>query len=130
MQRGAAHADSSRGTDASEPGAAAATATASSGRAVSAATSAPAARATGAHRALSGHRDLGRDGIEVEHFADERSQRDDELCDLDAAAGHHLVRRARRQAHLFFGAEQDHVGERRFHRVANASATLGAGRVG
>ena len=112
------------------PAPAAATAASSAGAVGTAATAAPAARAAGAQRALPGHRDFGRDRVEVEHFADECAQRDDELGDLDAAAGHHLVGRSRRQAHLLLGAEQDHVGERGFHRVAHAAAAFGAGRVG
>ena len=94
------------------------------------AAAAAAAGAAGAQRPLPRDRHLGRNRLEVEHLADERAQRDDELGDLDAAAGHDLVRRPRRQAHLLLGAEQDHVGERRLHRVAHAAAALGAGRLG
>jgi hypothetical protein len=94
------------------------------------AAAAAAARGAGAQRALPRDRHLGWNGIEVEHLANERAQRDDELGDLDAAAGDHLVGRPGRQAHLLFGAEQDDVGKGRFDRVANAAPALGAGRVG
>jgi len=77
MQRRPAHAGSRRGADAPEPGAATAaarSATARSAAAASTARAAAAAGASGAQRALTGHRHFGRDGVEVEDLADERSQ--------------------------------------------------------
>ena len=130
MQRGAAHADAGCGADATEPAAAASAPPPRPLPASIGATAAPAAPAAGAQRPLARNRDLGRDGVEVEHLADERAQGDDELGGLDAAPGDHVVGGARRQAHLLFGTEQDHVGQRGLHGIAHAASALGAGRVG
>ena len=78
MQRDTARAGPRSGADASQPATATATATtARTARAVATASGASAGRATGANRALARNRHRARNRLKVEHFADERAQRDD-----------------------------------------------------
>jgi len=101
---------------------AAAATTAASPRTIAA--TAASRRARSAQRTLARDDELGRDRLEVERIADERPERNDELGDLDAASGDHLVGGAHREPHLFLGAEQDDVGERSLDRIAHTPAAI------
>ena len=91
---------------------------------------APCSRTGHAHRPLPGNRQVRRDRLEIEHLADEGAQRGHQIGGLDGAAGHHVVGRLDGQPHLLPRAQQDHVGERRLDRVADAASPVRAGRAG
>src|SRR6185369_14427752 len=88
------------------------------------AATAAARSARGAQRTLARDDELGRHRLEVERIADERPQRHNELGELDAASGDHLVGSAHHEPHLLLGAEQDDVGERGLDRVAHTTAAI------
>ena len=69
----------------------------------------------------------GRDRGQVECFADEIAQRYHQLGGLHRPALRQLGGGSGGQAHLVVGAEQDDVGQRCFHRIANAPCTVAAG---
>jgi hypothetical protein len=72
------------------------------------------------HLQVAGHR------VEVERFADEVAQRDDEFMRVDGAAFDEFVRGGGGEAHLLLGAEQDDVRQRRFDRIAHAPRAVAA----
>ncbi|WNZ61105.1 hypothetical protein QEG98_35170 [Myxococcus sp. MxC21-1] len=60
------------------------------------------------------------DGLEVERPADEIAQRYDQPRGADLAPGDHVRGSLRGEPHLILGAEQHHIRQRRFDRVARA----------
>jgi hypothetical protein len=67
---------------------------------------------------------------EVERCPDEVTQRDHQFGGVDRPPRSHIARGLARKAHVFFGAEQDDVRQRRLHGVANSPRAVRARRLG
>ena len=76
---------------------------------------------------MSGDSEIGRDGFEIECFANKMPQRDDKVVCRYMATLHQLLRREPRQTHLFLCPQKNDVRERRFNRVAHAPAPVRTG---
>ena len=70
-----------------------------------------------AQRALHWDLEVGRHGVEAERLADEGAERDDQLGGVHRSPGDQLPRRPLGEPHVLLGAEQDDIGERRFHGI-------------
>lgn len=78
-------------------------------------------------RPLVGDGDAGGNGLQIECLADKTAQRHYQRARVHGAAGHHVLRGLGGERHLLFGAQQNHIGQSRFHRIADAAAALGLG---
>ncbi len=63
----------------------------------------------------------------VQRLADEGPKRNDEVMRVHRATRDEVSRRLLRQPHLLLRSEQDDVGKRRLHVIANAASALGTG---
>ena len=78
-------------------------------------------------RSLFGDSEIGRDGFEIESFANKMPQRDDKVVCRYMATLHQFLRRERCQTQLFLCPQKNDVRERRFNRIAHAPAPVRTG---